>query len=115
MKRSEEGQLLRIFVDNSDRWGNDHLYKAILHKAHELGLTWAAVFRPESGFGAHHRFHSSSGSDYVIDQPILIEIVDSGEKIQGLMAFLDDAVGEGLVTIEGVRLMRFTPDRLSPA
>jgi uncharacterized protein len=110
MKRSEEGQLLRIFVDNSDQWGNDRLYKAIVHKAHELGLTWAAVFRTETGFGAHHRFHSSGGSEYVIDQPILIEIVDSGEKIQSLLPFLDEAVGEGLVTIEGVRLLRFGPD-----
>jgi len=115
MKRSEEGQLLRIFVDNSDQWGNDHLYKAILHKAHELGLTWAAVFRPESGFGTHHRFHASGGSEYVIEQPILIEIVDSGEKIQSLLPFLDEAVGEGLITIEGVRLMRFMPDRVKAA
>jgi PII-like signaling protein len=106
MKQSEEGQLLRIFVDNSDQLGNERLYKAILHKAHELGLTWAAVLRPETGFGAHQRFHSTRG-EYVMDQPILVEIVDTAAKIQSLLPFLDEAVGEGLITIEGVRLFRY--------
>lgn len=110
MKQSEEGQLLRIFIDNSDQWGNERLYKAILHKAHELGMTWAAVMRPETGFGAHHRFHSTHG-EYVIDQPILVEIVDATVKIQSLLPFLDEAIGEGLITIEGVRLLRLTKDR----
>ena len=111
MKRSEEGQLLRIFIDNSDLLGKEKLYKAIVHKAHELGLTWAAVMRPESGFGAHHRFHSSVGSEYVSEQPILIELVDTTEKIQSLLPFVDEVVGEGLITIEGVRLIRFLAER----
>jgi uncharacterized protein len=116
MKRSEEGQLLRIFIDNSDLLGKERLYKAIVHKAHQLGLTWAAVLRPESGFGAHHRFHSSVGSEYVSEQPILIELVDTSEKIQSLLPYVDEVVAEGLITIEGVRLIRFLPDRSqSPA
>jgi PII-like signaling protein len=110
MQQSEEGQLLRIFIDNSDTWGEERLYKAIVHKAHEFGLTWAAVFRPESGFGAHHRFHSMRG-EYVIDQPILVEIVDSSEKIQSLLPFLNEAVGEGLITLEGVRLLRLPTEK----
>jgi uncharacterized protein len=105
MNQSEPGQLLRIFIDNSDQWGKERLYKAILHKAHELGLTWAAVLRPEMGFGARHRFHSGQG-EYVADQPMLVEIVDATEKIESLLPFLNEAVGEGLITIEGVRLLR---------
>ena len=112
MKRSEEGQLLRIFIDNSDLLGKERLYTAIVHKAHQLGLTWAAVLRPEGGFGAHHRFHTSVGSEYVSEQPILIEIVDTSEKIQSLLPFVDEVVSEGLVTIEGVRLIRFLPERV---
>jgi uncharacterized protein len=110
MNRTEEGQLLRIFIDNSDQCGDERLYKIILRKAHDLGLTWAAVLRPEAGFGTHRRFHSTRG-EFVLDEPILIEIVDSAEKIQGLLPFLDEAVSEGLITIEGVRLLRLAAGR----
>jgi len=110
MKRSEEGQLLSIFIDSSDELENERLYKAILHKAHVRGLTWAAVLRPEAGLGAHHRFHLVHG-EYVIEQPILIEIVDTAERIRSFLPFLDDVVGEGLITIEGVQILRCTPDQ----
>jgi len=106
MSQTEEGQLLRIFIDNSDLWQSRPLYRAILGRAQELGLASAAVFRADSGYGAHHRLHSSRG-EYVSDQPLIIEIVDRTAKIQTILPFLDGAIGEGLVTIEGVRMLQF--------
>lgn len=106
MRRAEDGQLLRIFVDHSDLWNQEPLHRAILQKAREVGVASAMVFRADSGFGAHHRLHSSRG-EYVSDQPMLIEIVDATAKIESLLPHLDEMIGEGLVTIEGVRLLRF--------
>jgi PII-like signaling protein len=110
MKRAEEGQLLRIFIDHSDVWQDQSLHRAILAKAQELCLASATVFRADAGFGAHHRLHSSRG-EYVSDQPLLVEVVDATSKIEAFLPALDQMIGEGLVTIEGVRILRFGPER----
>ena len=106
MRQSVDGQLLRVFIDASDRFEGERVYRVILKKAKELTLTWAGVFRPDKGFGVHNRLHSAIG-EYTADQPLVVEIIDSADKIEALLPFLDRVVDEGLITTEGVRLLRY--------
>lgn len=107
MKLSEEGQLLRIFIGESDVWHGEPLYRAIVLKAKELGLAGATVLRGPMGFGANSRVHTTKLLELSTDLPIVVEIVDASEKIQTLLPFLDEAVAEGLITIEAVRVLRY--------
>jgi PII-like signaling protein len=107
MKLSEEGQLLRVFIGESDAWQGQPLYRAIVLKARELGLAGATVLRGPMGFGANSRLHTTKLLELSTDLPMVIEIVDSAEKVQTLLPFLDEAVAEGLITIEAVRVLRY--------
>lgn len=107
MKLSEQGQLLRVFIGESDVWQGEPLYRAIVLKARELGLAGATVLRGPMGFGANSRVHTSKLLELSTDLPIVVEIVDTGEKVQLLLPFLDEAVAEGLITIEAVRVLRY--------
>ena len=100
MKIPREGQLLRIFVGESDRWKSKPLFEAIIQEARSRGLAGATAFRGFEGFGAHSRIHTSRILRLSEDLPILIEIVDAEDKIQGFLPVLDDRVQEGLVTVE---------------
>ena len=107
MKIPEEGYLLRVFVGESDRWEGKPLYEAIVNQARELNLAGATVVRGLMGFGAHSRLHTSKILRLSEDLPIVIEIVDEREKIDALLEFVDEAIGEGLVTIEQVQIMKY--------
>src|SRR5437868_13727755 len=107
MKIPEQGKLLRIFIGEGDRWHRQPLYEAIVLKARELGLAGATVLRGPMGFGAHSRMHTTKLLELSTDLPILIDIVDSAEKIRELLPFLDEAVLEGLITIEEVRVLKY--------
>src|SRR5207253_10419634 len=107
MKLSEEGQLLRVFIGESDTWEGQPLYRAIVLKARELGLAGATVLRGPMGFGANSRVHTTKLLELSTDLPMVVEIVDSAEKIESLLPFLDEAVTEGLITIEAVRVLRY--------
>jgi uncharacterized protein len=114
MKMSEEGQLVRIFIGESDTWQGQPLYRAIVHKAKELDLAGATVLRGPMGFGANSRVHTTGLLELSTDLPLIIEIVDSAENLQKLLPFLDEAVGEGLITIEAVRVFRYRHNENKP-
>jgi uncharacterized protein len=107
MHLSENGQLLRVFIGESDLWQNTPLYQAIVLKARELGLAGATVLRGPMGYGANSRLHTTKLMELSTDLPIVIEIVDTAEKLELLLPFLDEVVAEGLITIEGVRVLRY--------
>src|SRR2546426_12530893 len=107
MKIPEQGKLLRIFIGESDRWHHQPLYEAIVLKARELGLAGATVLRGPMGFGANSRLHTTRILELSADLPIVIEIVDEPAKIESLLPFLDEAVAEGLITIEDVRVLHY--------
>ena len=107
MKLSEEGQLLRVFIGESDTWHGEPLYRAIVLKARELGLAGATVLRGTMGFGANTRVHTSRLLDLSTDLPIVVEVVDEAEKIAALLPFLDETVVEGMITVEGVRVLKY--------
>lgn len=106
MRTFQDGYLLRIFIDDSDEWHGQPLYQAILHQAQQLGLHSLVILRAPLGYGTHRRVHSPRSVDYLTDLPILVEVVDSREQIERLLLFLEEAVPEGLVTIEGVKMWR---------
>jgi uncharacterized protein len=107
MKMSEEGQLLRVFIGESDTWHGEPLYRAIVTKAHELGLAGATVLHGTMGFGASTRVHTSKLLDLSTDLPIVVEIVDAADKIAEILPFLDETVGEGMITVESVRVLKY--------
>jgi PII-like signaling protein len=107
MKLSEEGQLLRVFIGESDHWQGEPLYRAIVLKARELGLAGATVLRGPMGFGANSRLHTTKLLELSTDLPIVIEIVDTADQLQSLLPFLDEVVDEGMITIEAVRVLRY--------
>ena len=83
------------------------LHEAIVLKARELGLAGATVLRGAMGFGANSRMHTTKLLELSTDLPILVEIVDSAEKLKELLPFLDEVVLEGLITIEEVRVLKY--------
>jgi PII-like signaling protein len=107
MKISEDGQLLRIFIGESDRWHGIPLYEAIVLKAREMGIAGATMLRGLMGFGAASRIHTAKILRLSEDLPIIIEIVDSADKIEALLPVIDEMVGEGLVTLEKVRILQY--------
>jgi PII-like signaling protein len=112
MKIPRDGQLLRVFVGESDRWHGRPLYEAIVQEAHDRGLAGATVFRGFEGYGAHSRIHTSRILRLSQDLPILIEIVDAEEKIQGFLHVLDGMVQEGLVTVEKATVIFYRSGKL---
>jgi hypothetical protein len=109
MKLPEEGVLLRIFIGESDREkGRDRpLYEAIVLRAREAHLAGATVLKGPMGFGRHSRMHTSKLLELSTDLPIVIEIVDAEEKVRAFMPVVDELVTEGLVTLEGVRIIKY--------
>lgn len=107
MKLPENGTLLRVFIGESDKLGDKTLYEAIVLKARELNLAGATVTRGILGFGADSRIHSAKILQLSEDLPIIVEIVDSRENIDKIIPFLDEAVTEGLITIEEVRVIKY--------
>ena len=103
----EEGYLLRIFLGESDKWHGKPLYEAIVRKAREIGLAGATVLKGPMGFGGHSRLHTAKILRLSEDLPIVVEIVDSKEKIDELMPHIDEMMGGGLVTMEKVTVMRY--------
>jgi len=100
----EEGQLLRIFIGESDKYEKQPLYEWIVKKARESGLAGATVFRGLEGFGASSRLHTAKLLRLSSDLPIVIEIVDTDEKIQAFMPLIDEAIKNGLATLEKTRI-----------
>jgi PII-like signaling protein len=103
----EEGSLLRIFVGESDRHGHYPLYEAIVLKAREKGLAGATVLRGVMGFGKHSILHTAKILRLSEDLPMVIEIVDSAEKINEFLPVLDEMIKDGLVTLERVKVLHY--------
>jgi PII-like signaling protein len=105
MKLPEQGKLLRIFIGEGDHYHGKPLYEAIVLKARELNLAGATVVKGTMGYGASSRLHTSKVLRLSEDLPLIIEIVDSEEKLQGMLPFLEETVTEGLITLEDVRVI----------
>lgn len=107
MQIPREAVLLRIFLGEDDRYGRRPLYEAIVLKAREMHLGGATVLRGPMGFGHSSRLHSAKILRLSEDLPIVIEIVDSQEKIDKFLPVLDQMMGSGLVTLEKVTVLQY--------
>jgi uncharacterized protein len=107
MKISEEGQLLRVFVGESDKWEGKPLYEALVLKAREMGLAGATMLRGLMGYGAASRVHTAKILRLSEDLPVIVEIVDGQEKIASFLPVIDEMIQEGLVTLERVQIILY--------
>jgi PII-like signaling protein len=105
MRIEGEGQLLRIFIGESDHWEGKPLHEAIVLAAREQGLAGATVLRGLEGFGANSRIHTVKILRLSEDLPIVVEIVDQAERIAAFLPKLDAMVTEGMVTLEKVNVL----------
>lgn len=100
----KHGKLLRIFIGESDKYEGRPLYEWIVRKAREQGLAGATLLRGLEGFGAHSRLHTAKVLRLSSDLPIVVEIVDTEDKIEAFLPVIDDAITEGLATVERVEV-----------
>ena len=107
MEVPRDSMLLRIFIGESDRWNHKPLYEAIVLKARELHLGGATVLRGPMGFGKSSRMHTAKILRLSMDLPIVIEIVDSEEKINTLLPELEQMMSGGMVTLERVQVINY--------
>ena|SRR5256885_540271 len=107
MEIPHEAVLLRVFIGESDRWEHKPLYEAIVLKAREMHLAGATVLRGPMGFGKSSRLHTAKILRLSMDLPLVIEIVDSEEKIQQFLPVLDQMMRGGLLTMEKVKVIQY--------
>ena len=107
MHLPEDAVLLRIFIGESDRCQHRPLYEAIVMKAREMHLAGATVLRGPMGFGKSSRLHTAKILRLSMDLPIVIEIVESEEKVNEFLSVLDEMMGGGLVTLEKVKVIHY--------
>lgn len=107
MKIPAEGKLLRIFIGEQDRWQGQPLYEAIVHLAKKEGMAGATAIKGFLGFGCKSRMHTAKLLRLSEDLPIVIELVDSEEKINKFLPHLDEMVKEGLITLEKVNVIKY--------
>jgi PII-like signaling protein len=103
----QDAVLLRIFIGESDRYEHQPLYQAIVLKARELQLAGATVLRGPMGFGKSSHLHTAKILRLSMDLPMVIEIVDSEEKVNAFLPVLDKMMGGGLVTLERAKVIRY--------
>ena len=107
MQIPTKAMLLRIFLGENDKHGHLPLYEAIVLKAREMHLSGATVLRGPMGFGHSSRLHTAKILRLSEDLPVVVEIVDSEEKINAYLPQLDSMMTSGLVTIERVQVLQY--------
>jgi PII-like signaling protein len=107
MQIPRDAVLLRIFFGEDDRFHNQPLHEAIVLKARELHLGGATVLRGHIGFGHSSHIHTTKIMRLSQDLPVIVEIVDSKEKIDLFLPVLDEMISSGLVTIEKVQVLQY--------
>lgn len=107
MKLPSEAYLLRIFIGETDKIGRKPLYQEIVKAARREGMAGATALRGFLGFGANSRIHTSKVLRLSEDLPVVVEIVDAEEKIQEFLPVLEKMIGEGLVTLEKVKVIAY--------
>lgn len=104
-----EQVLARIFIGESDRWKHQPLWTALLERLRKDGYAGATVLRGIGGFGARSVLHTTLLERLSQDLPLVIEIVDTAEHLERVLPVIDEMVGEGLVTLERVRVLKYAP------
>ena len=115
MQIPENALSLRIYIGESDRWEGGPLYEAIVVKAREMHLGGATVLRGPMGYGKTSRLHTAKVFQLSMDLPLVIEIIDSREKIEAFLPVLDGMITGGLVTMEEVKVLHYRGVEKTPS
>jgi PII-like signaling protein len=107
MKLQGKAKMLRIYFGEDDKWNGKPLYQAIVEKCRELDIAGATVLRGVAGYGASTLIHRSHIFSLSHDAPLMVSVVDSEEKIQQLLPFLDQVVDEGLIATSEVEVIKY--------
>jgi PII-like signaling protein len=107
MNLPTDSLLVRVYIGESDRAEHRPLYEAIVLRARQAGLAGATVLRGAMGFGASSHLHTAKVLRLSIDLPLIIEIVDSEEKINAFLPQLQELVGGGMITLEKIRVVHY--------
>ncbi|HCS39298.1 MAG TPA: hypothetical protein DIW44_06920 [Anaerolineaceae bacterium] len=110
----KKAKRLRIYISEKDRWRGSSLDEAIVNTLREKGMAGATVFRGIVGFGAHSLIHTIRIEVLMADLPLVIEVIDTPEKIEGVLDTIYPMVQEGLITIEDVEIVKYTHRYLNP-
>jgi PII-like signaling protein len=110
MKIEVDAKMVAIFVNSTDQWHGKPLYSAIVRLCQEKGIAGATVTRCVEGYGAGHQLHTTRLLELSENLPVRIEIVDLPERIDPLLAALGGMIGEGLVVVSNVHIIKYLPD-----
>jgi CBS-domain-containing membrane protein len=110
----KDARRLRIYIDESDRWRGKPLESALLETLRAHGIAGATVFRGIAGYGAHSRIRTSAIEVLSMDLPVVVETIDSPEKIAAILEVIYPMVQEGLITLENVQMIQYTHRHLNP-
>jgi PII-like signaling protein len=102
-----EQVLMRIFIGEGDRFGHKPLYEALVEMLRKEGFAGATVLRGICGFGANRVYHTQKLLDLSADLPLVVEVIDTGEKIDAVMPRIDAMMGGGMITLEKVTVIRY--------
>ena len=107
MRLEGQGTLLRVFIGESDTWHGKPLYQAIVRRLRKDGFAGATVLRAIEGFGAKSHLHTARILRLSEDLPLVIEVIDTAERIEAFLPILDEMVSDGLVTRERVEVVTY--------
>ena len=110
MKVEADAKLVTIYVNSTDQWHGRPLYSAVVRLCQDKGLAGATVSRCVEGYGAGGRLHTTRLLELSENLPVRIEIVDVPERIDPFLTALEGIIGEGLVTVSAVHILRYLPD-----
>jgi PII-like signaling protein len=110
MKVEVDARVVTVYVNSTDQYHGRALYSAIVQLCQERGLAGATVSRCVEGYGANRQLHTSRLLELTENLPVRIEIVDLPERIDPLLPILSEMIGEGLVTVANVHILRFLHD-----
>jgi len=107
MKLAGRAKMLRIYFGEDDKWKDQPLYRVIVEKCRELDIAGATVLRGVAGYGASSLIHRSRVLSFSHDAPLMVSVIDSEEKIQQLLPFLDQVVDQGLIATSDVDVIKY--------
>jgi len=110
MKIEVDAKQVMVFVNSTDQWHGRPLYSAIVRLCQEKGIAGATVTRCVEGYGAGQQLHTARLLELSENLPVRIDIVDLPERVEPLLAALEGVIGEGLVTVSDVHIIRYLPD-----
>lgn len=105
----KDSMLLRIYLGENEKTGHEPLYEAVVMKAREMGLAGATVLRGPLGFGHSGHIHTAKILRLAEDLPLVVEMVDTEDKLMGFLAAIDGMIGSTLITLEKVQVLRYGP------